>query len=149
MTTTWLCSSTTRGASGTADDEARSRAVQMSRWPESRSANLSIRIKQFPLAETYGSPPSVPADLCACGLLAGEREPPQFAIGPSRAIGWQVGEVHVVTLSQDVRIVSDSHGRGISRDRIEGAEHSESRPVQRVDGFGVVERRVVGEDHHI
>ena len=75
-------------------------------------------------------------------LLAGDRKPSQRSIRPPRAIGGQVGEVHAVTLSQDVRIVSESHGRGISRDRIEGAEHCESRPVKSVDGFGIVERRV-------
>ena len=60
-----------------------------------------------------------------------------------------MSEVHVVTLSQNVWIVFESDGSGISRDRAEDAKLGRNGPVKSVDRFGVGEVRIVGDDHHV
>jgi hypothetical protein len=56
MTTTWLFSLTTSGASGAADDEALRAELQTANKTEVRNVNLSIRIKiDFPLLQVIAS----------------------------------------------------------------------------------------------
>ena len=60
-----------------------------------------------------------------------------------------MSEVHVKTLSQEVWILAESDGGGIGRDRAKVAKRNGHGPVQCVAGFGISERGVVGDDHHV
>jgi hypothetical protein len=55
------------------------------------------------------------------GLVARKRKPPHHPGRPPRTIDRKIGEVHVVTLSQDVWVIPESDCSGIRRDRTYGA----------------------------
>jgi hypothetical protein len=60
-----------------------------------------------------------------------------------------MSERHVKSFPENAWVIAKSDGCGISRDRTEVAERYGNRPGKTVDRFGVSERSVVGDDHHV